>query len=59
MTAPMNITLYLFMNLLLVPPILSHGSNDDCSTECNDYYCPPEMEDVKKNKFSESGLLDN
>ena len=54
----MNITLYLFLNLLLlVPPILSHGSNDNCSKECNDYYCPPEKENVKKNNFSESGLL--
>ncbi len=56
----MNITLYLFLNLLLlVPPILSHGSNDNCSKECNDYYCPPEKENVKKNKFSESGLLND
>ena len=21
-------------------PVLSHGSNSDCSEECNSYYCP-------------------
>tara|TARA_Y100001933_G_scaffold176070_1_gene174525 strand:+ start:457 stop:612 length:156 start_codon:yes stop_codon:yes gene_type:complete len=29
----------------------SHGSKEDCSKECNDYYCPPEMNRDKEKKF--------
>tara|TARA_Y100000589_G_C26814859_1_gene491422 strand:- start:127 stop:285 length:159 start_codon:yes stop_codon:yes gene_type:complete len=43
----MKIILLIFLSLAsIAPPALSHGSKDDCSSECNDYYCPPEM---KKN----------
>tara|TARA_B100000902_G_C26451870_1_gene501140 strand:- start:110 stop:283 length:174 start_codon:yes stop_codon:yes gene_type:complete len=32
------------LNVLIFPlaPLLSHGYNDNCNKECNDYYCPPE-----------------
>ena len=56
----MKIILLIFLSLASIShPALSHGSKDDCSSECNDYYCPPEKENVKKNKFSESGLLND
>ena len=31
-------------------PILGHGYGEDCSEECNDYYCPPEHQLDKKEK---------
>ena len=40
--------------LFLVPSIpsgLSHGSKEDCSKECNDYYCLPEQNKDKEHKF--------
>ena len=49
----MNIILILFFSLItLTIPAFSHGSKDDCSNECNDYYCPPEMKKDKEEKFS-------
>ena len=30
--------------------LLSHGYNDNCSQECNDYYCPSENQIEKKEK---------
>ena len=41
------ILLIIFSQILLISPTFSHGSSDDCSSECNDYYCPSEL---KKNK---------
>jgi len=46
------ILLFLISLVSLTPPTFSHGSKDDCSTECNDYYCPPEMKKNKDKKFS-------
>ena len=34
-----------------IPTTLSHGSKEDCSSECNDYYCPPEVNRDKEKKF--------
>ena len=49
----MKVILILFFSMIiLIPPASSHGSKDDCSKECNDYYCPPEMKKDKKEKFS-------
>ena len=31
--------------------VLSHGYGENCSEECNDYYCPPENQLDKKEKF--------
>ena len=36
---------------LPIGPILSHGYSGNCSEECNDYYCPPEMNKDKEKKF--------
>ena len=46
------ILLILFSQILITPLTHSHGSRDDCSLECNDYYCPPEMK--KDNEKSSS-----
>jgi len=35
---------------LPIGPILSHGYSENCSEECNDYYCPPEHQLEKKGK---------
>ncbi len=50
----MKVTLLLLISLisLLSPPTFSHGSKENCSMECNDYYCPPGMKKEKENKFS-------
>ena len=43
----------LLLLIFLVPSIpaaFSHGSKEDCSSECKDYYCPPEM-NKDKEKF--------
>ena len=49
----MKIILLILLSLFPISsPTFSHGSKEDCSTECNDYYCPPEMKKVKENKFS-------
>ena len=44
---------FLFLLLLVpsIPPAFSHGSKEDCSGECNDYYCQPEMNKDKEKKF--------
>ena len=34
-----------------IPSVFSHGSKEDCSRECNDYYCPQEMIEDKEKKF--------
>ena len=34
-----------------IPLAFGHGSKEDCSAECNDYYCPPEMKKDKEEKF--------
>ena len=43
-----------FLLLLLLitssPEAFSHGSKEDCSRECNDYYCPQEMNRDKEKK---------
>jgi len=46
------ILLILFSLIPLTFPALSHGSKEDCSTECNDYYCPQEMKKNNEKKFS-------
>tara|TARA_Y100000589_G_C26700801_1_gene445625 strand:- start:226 stop:348 length:123 start_codon:yes stop_codon:yes gene_type:complete len=33
------------------PSAFSHGSKEDCSIECNDYYCPPEINKEKEKEF--------
>ena len=49
----MNFVLIAFFSLItLTLPAYSHGSKEDCSNECNDYYCPPEMKKDKEEKFS-------
>ena len=48
----MKFFLLLLLLVTSTPPAFSHGSKDDCSTECNDYYCPPEMKKDKEKKFS-------
>mgnify|MGYP001218085530 FL=1 len=40
----------IFYLFIFTPPTFSHGSNEDCSNECNDYYCPPEMKKDKENQ---------
>ena len=46
----MKFFLFLLFLVTSTPPAFSHGSKDDCSSECNDYYCPPEM-NKDKEKF--------
>ena len=49
----MKIILILLFSLIpLTPPAYSHGSKEDCSKECNDYYCPPEMKKNVERKSS-------
>ena len=48
----MKVFLLLLFLVTSIPVAFSHGSNEDCSRECNDYYCPPEMKKDKKEKFS-------
>ena len=49
----MKVILILFIFFIqLHPSAYSHGSKGDCSIECNDYYCPPEMNIDKESKFS-------
>ena len=51
----MKISLLILLSLISVtPPIFSHGSNDDCSSECNDYYCPPETKKVNEKISSDN-----
>jgi len=35
---------------LPIAPMLSHGNSGNCLDECNDYYCPPELQLEKKEK---------
>ena len=42
--------LLLLLNLS-TPSAFSHGSKEDCSEKCNDYYCPPEMNKDKEKEF--------
>ena len=46
------ILLTIFYLFIIVPPTFSHGAKEDCSNECNDYYCPPEMKKDKEIKSS-------
>jgi len=49
----MKIILFILLFFLpLTSTAYSHGSKEDCSKECNDYYCPPEMKKNKEKKFS-------
>ena len=48
----MKVFLLLLFLVPLTPSVFSHGSKDDCSEECNDYYCPPEMKKNEEKKFS-------
>ena len=47
----MKVFLLLLFLVTSIPAAISHGSKDDCSKECNDYYCPPEMNSEKEKKF--------
>ena len=50
----MKIILLILISLIpLTFPSLSHGSKEDCSTECNDYYCSQE---IKKNEEKNSSV---
>ena len=46
----MKVILLLLFLVPSIPSAFSHGSKEDCSKECNDYYCTPEMnkDEVKK-----------
>ncbi len=44
----LSITLFCLF-CVLVPPVLSHGGNSDCSEECESMYCP--IDDQKKEKI--------
>ena len=38
-------------------PIFSHGAKDDCSEECESYYCPEiEKKEIKDNKENNKKL---
>ena len=47
----MKVFLILFFLAASTPSAFSHGSKEDCSSECNDYYCPQEMIEDKEKKF--------
>ena len=47
----MKVFLLLLLLVPSIPSAFSHGSKEDCSKECNDYYCPPEMNKDKEKKF--------
>ena len=34
------VLIFNFSSIIIQKPILSHGNSEDCSMECNDYYCP-------------------
>ncbi len=44
------LSLILFLSL----PLLSHGNNGDCSSECNDYYCERENKENINEKSSDN-----
>ena len=47
----MKAFLLLLFLVLSIPSAFSHGSKEDCSSECNDYYCPQEInKDKDKDK---------
>ena len=49
----MKIILFILLFIIhLTSPLYSHGSKEDCSTECNDYYCPSEIKKDKDKKSS-------
>jgi len=50
----MKVILLLLFLIPFTPPVFSHGSKENCSKECNDYYCPPEMKKDKQKKFSKN-----
>ena len=51
----MKIILFILLSQIsLTAPTFSHGSSDDCSSKCNDYYCPQEMKKEKEKKSSEN-----
>ena len=47
----MKVFLLLLLLVPSIPSAFSHGSKEDCSKECKDYYCPPEMIKDKENKL--------
>ncbi len=48
----MKLSLLTLLVSLIFPlgPLFSHGYSENCSEECNDYYCPPEHLGNKKEK---------
>ena len=48
----MKVFLLLLFLVTTTQTAFSHGSKEDCSRECNDYYCPPEMNIEEEKKFS-------
>ena len=51
LSSQMKVFLLLLFLVTSIPSAFSHGSKEDCSRECNDYYCPPEMNKDKEKKF--------
>ena len=47
----MKVFLILIFLVTSSPGVFSHGSKEECSTECNDYYCPTKMNRDKKKKL--------
>ena len=49
----MKVFLLLLFLVPSIPSAFSHGSQEDCSNECNDYYCPQEInkDKDKEKKF--------
>ena len=48
----MKVFLLLLFLVQSTPSAFSHGSKEDCSKECKDYYCPPEENKDKEKKLS-------
>ena len=51
--------LFLILAAITLPigPVLSHGSNGNCSEECKNYYCPAEHKKDKTNNAKKNTLL--
>ena len=49
----MNRLILVLLASLALPigPLLSHGYSENCSQECDAYYCPPEHKLDKKEKI--------
>ena len=52
------VSIFNFSSIIIQKPILSHGNSEDCSMECNDYYCP-EDKTKKGNKSNKVPIRNN